>query len=109
MLKFPFVHDLCTLGFFCSRSLDLVFFINLLFIDKKKKKIPNLTLRLLYHVETKRRIVGGKNFLYFPLSHHTYIYKKVRLYIRARGKIQALLVGVEVIPLPSPNNPSLLY
>ena len=31
-------------------------------------------------VETKRRIVGGKNSLYFPLSHHTYIYKKVRLY-----------------------------
>ena len=30
-------------------------------------------------VETKRRIVGGKNSLYFPLSHHTYIYKKVRL------------------------------
>ena len=36
--------------------------------------------KLLYHietVETKRRIVGGKNSLYFPLSHHTYIYEKV--------------------------------
>ena len=41
----------------------------------------NLSPRLWYHVETKRRIVGG-NDLYFPLSHHTYIYKKVRLYIR---------------------------
>ena len=38
MLKFPFVHDPCTLGFFCFRSLDLVFFINFLFIDQKKKK-----------------------------------------------------------------------
>ena len=33
-------------------------------------------------VETKRRRVRGKNSLYFPLSYHTYIYKKVRLYIR---------------------------
>ena len=33
-------------------------------------------------VETKRRRVRGMNSLYFPLSHHTYIYKKVKLYIR---------------------------
>ena len=33
---FPSVHDPCTLGFFCFRSLDLDFFINLLFIDQKK-------------------------------------------------------------------------
>ena len=33
------------------------------------------------NIEIKRRIVGGKNSFYFPLSHHTYICKKVRLYI----------------------------
>ena len=33
-------------------------------------------------VETKRRRVKGMHSLYFPLIHHTYIYKKVRLYIR---------------------------
>ena len=42
----------------------------------------SLILGMLFFigVEAKRRIVGGKNSLYFPLSHHTYIYKKVRLY-----------------------------
>ena len=46
------------------------------------QKIPNPSPRLCYHVETKRRRVRGMNSLYFPLSHHIYIYKKVRLYIR---------------------------
>ena len=33
-------------------------------------------------VQTRRGRVGGINFLYFPLIHHTYINKKVRLYGR---------------------------
>ena len=42
----------------------------------------DLLMGLVGFLETKRRRVGGMNSLYFPLSHHIYIYKKVRLYIR---------------------------
>ena len=46
-------------------------------ITTVKNTIPNVET-----IEINRRIVGGKNSLYFPLSHHTYTYQKVRLYIR---------------------------
>ena len=39
-------------------------------------------ISLFQDEETKRGSVEGMNSLYFPLRHHTYIYKKVRLYIR---------------------------
>ena len=62
MLKFPFVHDPCTLGFFCSRSLDLVFFINLLFIDQKKKKKEGSQAKEegTYSYASERELSSGK-------------------------------------------------
>ena len=66
----------------CPLELFLFFFpVDLYYIIIKNIIFDYQILLLI--VETKRRRVGGMNSLYiFSLSHHTYTYKKVRLYIR---------------------------
>ena len=66
-----------------------LFYLTIIFLASHKAQVEFFLLKehllgLLSFllVETKRRRVEEMNSLSFPLSHHTYIYKKVRLYIR---------------------------
>ena len=69
-------------------NISRVFLFSCLISSREISMLLNTTIHcqgigsILTCVETKRRRVGGINSLNSPLIHHTYIYKKVRLYIR---------------------------